>query len=157
MDVSEGDLYWSIATSDESRRSPYPGHRKPRPVMVTQTDPVKASNYYGGEPDTDPNATTTFGPLTDLEDYLFETEKQAWAAYAEHLREKAQKLRDKAKDHEKRGSNILEGLNQGRDPEDLMMLDYGSSPEYVDKVHEGKEHRPMETFPHNYDFDKSDE
>jgi len=152
-DLEEGDLLWCIGGDDESNwRSPYLSTVRPRPVMVVETDPLKVSNFYGGEPDTDTNATTTFGPQ-DPDDFLYETESDAWMAYAEHLHDKAETRRKQAESLDERAKNLREGIAGGRDPEDLTLLDMGSTPKHVDRVQEEEVTRPMGTFPHEFDPD----
>lgn len=167
MDLDKGDLFWCIASDDESNyRSPNVGLRKPHPVMVVGLEPnVKVSYFSGGEPDRDPNATTTFGPPEDPSEYLFESEKRAWTAYAKRLEEKAELRRQQAEGLDRRANNIRQGVADELPPEYLTLLEMGSSRERVDSVRETdlelieegerEERRPINIFPH--EFNPTDE
>jgi len=162
MDIEVGDVFWSIARDDESNyRSPNVGTRTPFPVMVVEVGSnVKVSNFTGGEPDRDTNATTTFGPTEDPSDYLFESEKHAWIEYASRLYSKAERRRKQAEGLDRLADNIRQGLADELAPEYLKLLEMGSDREHVDEVREAdleriengerEEQRPINIFPHEF-------
>jgi len=162
MDIEVGDVFWSIASDDESNyRSPNVGTRTPFPIMVVQVESnVKVSHFTGGEPDRDTNATTTFGPAEDPADYLFGSEKRAWVAYANRLDAKAEKRREQARALDERSKAVRRGVAENLPPEHLSLLAMGATPDHVRRVHESdldrveegerEDLRPMNIFPHEH-------